>query len=387
MADNRETSEEEKLLNNVEGTPHEEKKPEESKTKMLVISFVCLVVAGLGNKVFQKLETIPMYNYPYFLNLMTTFVYIPLSFAYVLPMIKWGSLITKEQRQIPQYKFAIMGALDGVAGIMQSFAVNFIPSGALIILLTQAAIPISMVITKLFLKTKYKIHNYIGAFIVVCGLVVVLVPQLISGGGDNPHNESKTIIGVWCGVMILSCIPMTLSSVYKEKALNDIEIDVVYLNAWVSVYQFILSLILAVPSGYANVPPIPPAELPGNIWGGMKCYAGFNTLPSDNCKMAPIFVSLYLVFNIAYNILIIMMLKYGGANLLWLAMTFMVPLGNFAFALPFMPEKVTLKATDYVGLVVILGGLVVYRFVGFFLEWYAKRKGTQTGYQAINSDN
>jgi hypothetical protein len=33
------------------------------KTRMLMISFVLLVVIGLGNKVFQKLETIPMYNY------------------------------------------------------------------------------------------------------------------------------------------------------------------------------------------------------------------------------------------------------------------------------------------------------------------------------------
>jgi hypothetical protein len=94
---------------------------------------------------------------------------------------------------------------------MQSFAVNYIPSGALIILLVQAAIPISMVVTKVFLKTKYKVHNYIGAIIVVIGLVVVLVPQLIGGGGDNPNHESKLIIGIWCGVMILSCIPMTLS--------------------------------------------------------------------------------------------------------------------------------------------------------------------------------
>jgi hypothetical protein len=123
------------------------------------------------------------------------------------------------------------------------------------------------------------------------------------------------------------------------------------------------------------------------MWGGMKCYAGFNTLPTDNCHSAPLFVTLYLFFNIGYNILIIMMLKYGGANLLWLAMTFMVPLGNFAFALPFMPGRVDLHATDYIGLVVILGGLVVYRFVGFFLEWYTNRKKKSGGYEPINSDS
>lgn len=32
-----------------------------------------MVFVSLANKVFQKLETIPMYNYPNFLNLLTTF--------------------------------------------------------------------------------------------------------------------------------------------------------------------------------------------------------------------------------------------------------------------------------------------------------------------------
>ena len=30
---------------------------------MLVISFVAMIFIGLGNKIFQKLETIPMYKY------------------------------------------------------------------------------------------------------------------------------------------------------------------------------------------------------------------------------------------------------------------------------------------------------------------------------------
>ena len=43
-------------------------------------------------------------------------------------------------------------------------------------------------------------------------------------------------------------------------------------------------------------------------------------------------------------------------------MTVMVPLGSFAFALPFMPEATAVKGTDVAGLFVILSGLVLYRF-------------------------
>lgn len=50
---------------------------------------------------------------------------------------------------------------------------------------------------------------------------------------------------------VLSCLPMCLSSVYKEKALGDDDIDVIYLNGWVAVFQFMVSLLFAVPSAYA----------------------------------------------------------------------------------------------------------------------------------------
>jgi len=346
------------------------------KQRMLVISFLFLIVVGLGNKIFQKLQTLPMYNYPYFLGLLVTFFYVPLSFAYIWPMILWGSAITKEQRQIPWYKFAVMGILDGIAGLMQSFAVNYIPSGSLIVLLYQSAIPISMVISKIILKAKYGIHHYVGAVIVICGLIVVLVPSFVDPQ-KNSQNVSQVTIAIWSTALITSCIPMTLSSVYKEKALGEVEIDVVYMNGWIAVYQFIISLALAVPSAYASN--LTPQSLPENMLNGAKCYVGINSITGgdhpDDCRMGPLYVTLYLLFNVLYNILIIMILKYGSSNILWLAMTIMVPMVNFAFALPFMPDPQSLTVYNDVGLVVIMLGLIIYRFWVLFYDFIQKRRG------------
>jgi hypothetical protein len=47
---------------------------------------------------------------------------------------------------------------------------------------------------------------------------------------------------------------MTLSSVYKEKALGETEIDVVYLNGWVAIYQFIIGIALGIPSPFFLLP-------------------------------------------------------------------------------------------------------------------------------------
>ncbi|KAJ1630841.1 hypothetical protein T492DRAFT_1116161 [Pavlovales sp. CCMP2436] len=110
--------------------------------------------AGLCNKIFVKLMTFPLYNYPVFVNLISSFIYLPTSFAYILPMILAGR-ISKAERQIPQSVFIVMGALDSITGIMQLFATNFIASGSLLILLQQASIPLSMLISRVTLDTRY----------------------------------------------------------------------------------------------------------------------------------------------------------------------------------------------------------------------------------------
>lgn len=103
---------------------------------------------------------------------------------------------------------------------------------------------------------------------------------------------------------------MCLSSVYKEKALGDTEIDAIYMNYWVAVYQFLVSFPLLIPMGYASSPVVKITDLPTNLWNGMRCYAGYNSItvadPSsgaqvDNCTMGPVFVNIYILFNVSWR--------------------------------------------------------------------------------------
>lgn len=296
---------------------------------------------------------------------------IPVCFAYIIPMARSGG-IPRYQLMMSKRPFLIMGVLDAIASIMQIFAATYLP-GPLITLLLQAAIPISMIISKYLVKAQYDIFQYFGAVIVVCGIMTVLSPS-ISGGGS----------ALWACVLIASTIPMTLSSVYKELALGETEIDPMYLNGWVAVFQFFFALILCVPSSLASSPPVPIPDLPRNLLDGLYCYGGVNSVtcaddsssctPDDCFPDGPIFVNIYMFFNQVYNLLIILLLKYGSSNLLYLALTLMVPLANVAFTLPFMPERSTLKPTDIIGLVIICVGLACYRFAGELYRQYQDRR-------------
>eukprot|EP00605_Chrysophyceae_sp_TOSAG23-4_P002447 GSChrysophyteH1.ASY1.ANO1.2706.1 assembled CDS len=116
-----------------------------------------------------------------------------------------------------------------------------------------------MAISVYALGASYTASQYTGAAVVLVGIIVVLVPQLfpqvntedmdaslhIRGGRSHDHtdalsieessgvptamNTSSTSELMWIFILVVSCVPMVLSSVYKEKALGELEIDVIFL--------------------------------------------------------------------------------------------------------------------------------------------------------------
>lgn len=303
-----------------------------SDDKKLLITFLLMVIIGTINKIFQKLQAIPMYNYPNTLNLLQNFIYVPLCFIYILPVQRYSLLnnaIPNEVQRMNKRPFVIMGLLDCITCLLFTFAAVYLP-GSLLILLPQSAIPISMILSKYIKGERYAIYQYLGAIIVILGIMVVLEPLItqrhvnqvcvaydedefcsvcvgevteegclshsIEGGADDSDNhqpwnvegdsymmmlrymaqqqsndtasgeeaddhdgklcywaptDSSSSSGssatsttlLWSVVAILACIPMTLSSIYKEVSLSGSQtnIDPIFLNGWVALYQLFVS--------------------------------------------------------------------------------------------------------------------------------------------------
>jgi drug/metabolite transporter (DMT)-like permease len=308
-----------------------EEMEEEKEDGNLVVYFLLMLVFALGNRVFGRLQTYPLHNYPIFLSMILCLVYVPVCFAYIIPAIMFTTNITDEQRQIPKYKFAVMGAYDSLAGLLSTFAVNYIASASTVVLVQQSAIPISMMVSFLTLGSRYTQSQYLGASIVMGGIVLVLIPSFMGGGQQTDASGNAVDPAgqlLWIGVLVISCVPMCLSSVYKEKALGEVEIDCTYLNGWVAVFQLLIAVPLCFPS--ASVQDMPISNILPNIYQGFLCWGGVNTVtlsnnpynqPLDNCADGPLLVTTFLFFNVIYNFLIVVILKYGSANILWLAST------------------------------------------------------------------
>jgi drug/metabolite transporter (DMT)-like permease len=404
---------------------------EESVTSLLHLSertkkewklwlvFLLLLISGVSNVVLAKLQSLPMYNYPTFLNVYANFMYIIMSFSYILPAVHFGwfhNSIRWRHLKMNKKPFLVMGFLDAIAAAMQVLSSFYLP-GTLLVLLPQAAIPISMLAGAVLLEEVFTWQQITGACIVLGGIIAVLLPvwthhrapdytcQVVLEAEedyctvcdmeisedtclshvkqglfadsnsslpyyychwvskDDSMRNDDALVFVWSLVMVASCIPMVLSSVYKQVALQ-VQLDPILVNGFVAIFQLLCGIPLAIPAGVSASPSVAPWELPGNWWSATKClFLQANAIDSgchpDDCAQAALFVHLGLVSSAVYTVSMMFVLKYGSASLLYLGLTLIVPLGHLLFS---VHSPSSMHWSDLVGLITLLAGLILYRF-------------------------
>eukprot|EP01027_Heterolobosea_sp_BB2_P008927 GEZU01013221.1.p1 GENE.GEZU01013221.1~~GEZU01013221.1.p1 ORF type:complete len:315 (-),score=110.10 GEZU01013221.1:184-1128(-) len=236
-----------------------------------------------------------------------------------------------------------------------------------------------MIASFIFLKERYKLFQYLGAAVILAGIGISFLDSVLYKSGASQVQNSA----IWCVLYFSNNIPSALSGVYKEIAFKSQPMDIYYLNAWISLWQFIFGL-LFFPIQFIKIfGGLTLKEIPYSLYWGAKCFIGINTIKNpgpnqvaDNCAHGfgglPVFIPvlMYLFFNIGYNIFLLLVLKYGSAALMYIASTVNLPLSNIAFYLigiiPVFSATLGIKLhwPDYVGLIVILGGLIMYRLSG-----------------------
>lgn len=80
--------------------------------------------------------------------------------------------------------------------------------------------------------------------------------------------------------------------------------DVIYLNGWVSLFQFLINIPFAVPSAWLTG--LKTSDIPQDMVDGSKCYWGINSYltdtsygPADDCHKAFLYTNAYLVSSLS----------------------------------------------------------------------------------------
>lgn len=94
-------------------------------------------------------------------------------------------------------------------GILGFFADPHVP-GATQQLVLQITIPITMATTVVALKTRYTLGQYLGATVIIVGIVVDIIPAFA-----DPSSGLAPDSFWWLLVFVGSCIPFAFSYVFK----------------------------------------------------------------------------------------------------------------------------------------------------------------------------
>jgi len=86
------------------------------------------------------------------------------------------------------------------------------------VVVSQAILPVNMLFSYLVLHTRYKWSHYLGALLILSGVLVAAHAALTA-------TSTKAY---WVIIQMSATIPASISNVVKEKGLKDLDLDVWY---------------------------------------------------------------------------------------------------------------------------------------------------------------
>ncbi|UIZ22677.1 hypothetical protein KXD40_003731 [Peronospora effusa] len=241
-------------------------------------------------------------------SIFMTFLYIPPMFCIVGYKATHDNLAEDDGVEFPKFYFFVMGLLDLLHGLML-----FIAGGRTdpteTLLFMQASIPISACISAAFFGVRYTRPQVIGMLAITGGLILSLIPCI-----EDIHSESfdDQEIG-WNSIFYLfAAIPGSLSMLYKEHVIRDQPVNMSYLNAWVSMNQFVAGLLVA--------PLIFDAEflhLDQKSSGFMCLIQGESEVSTDHCYMGLPILILYVFSNLVVNLLLLQLIRLTSVSTMY----------------------------------------------------------------------
>jgi len=343
----------------------------------LMFFTVCLLLSSVGNQVNFKRMTSAMPNYGWYLTQLSTFIYVP--FFLVLA----GTGVIEGASRSMLKKFAIMGLFDGLSGTLMVLGGSH-TGGTMQVLLSQCVIPMTIALSVVCLSKEYHWLQYLGAGVIVAG---ILAAQMLSTGGGADSNN----LMLFNIIFVVSMIPTALSSVFKEIAFKDHDgdLDVNVLQFWVAIFQFLTNFIATPIYTLKILGPqqVPLSEMSNLLYEGTRCLFFLEDQVKDHCGLpgerecdhctdawVPVFS--YLFFNMMFNVFTMLVIKHGSAALSFLVATLRMPLSSLAFSSTWImgAEAVQPGLSDYVSLVVIITGLVVYRYGARLLKEQLRKR-------------
>ncbi|GMI13767.1 hypothetical protein TrVE_jg9630 [Triparma verrucosa] len=330
-----------------------ERKEGKTPKATVAIVFLLFVVLRAMDRVFNKRVQDRMVNYqlmymnvlwPIGVQIMTVFMcwlYVeqqnagavkaglpkPYDYSFFLPGARFASKRSADGTY-PQWRLGLFSFWDEVNAVFTSLPGPYI-NLTMQSILTNLNVVWTVVISIFYLKATYFQAHYAGCIIIILSGLVAVTVELQSGTGLNSYisatGVSETTSPLWYIIFILGTIPAGISNCYKEKVLKTDDLDIMYAVLWSGYWQIIWGFVMF-PINWIRMPDPAVYNAPGDTWKYVQntwtCFNGVAPDPTNTqdlaCESAggsaAVWFMVYLVFNVAFNVLMLWLTKKMSAT-------------------------------------------------------------------------
>lgn len=278
----------------------------------------------------------------------------------------------------------VIAVCDSLSSLLVLAPALYLPSD-LLLLLGQAGLPFTLLVSAAYLKTRYRTVHVLAVGTVLAGVAVDLLPTLFQSADDAAHAD-KAAVGVplVVGAVVLALLahgPMAASRVYQDHWLKAYDLHPWAVVAAVAPVQLLLSAGLLAGVALAPLPhPAPalaPADFAPYVANATRCVLGTTAaLPPVGTATATasgaagvacggvgaVFLA-HLLVNMLYNLFAVTVIKRASANLSVLLNVLRIGGSALLYAWPLVAGAAydPVTPTAVLALVVVALGVVTYR--------------------------
>lgn len=276
-----------------------------------------------------------------------------------------------------------LALLDTISGTLAILPILYLPS-IVLLLFGQLTLPLNMLLSRFILQYQYVNLHYYGAVVVLLGVLVASYAD-----ATNPKNSfNYDMMIFWSLLLLIVKFLGAGASIYRERMLKKYNLKAWHTTVWVSLFQSLFSLLL-LPVVLIPFPapwiPIQVGDLELYIRNAFHCLFGQSleglvTAPSlvlngttheISSEMTNLCVGdnnwilfcIFLLFNIIYNVLDILLTKLMSSNYAITMAVLRIGLSAFLFTQKWLagPAYHEILFLQVIGFFVILLGILVYK--------------------------
>ena len=242
--------------------------------------------------------------------------------------------------------------------------------GAITNIMTQVVLPFNMLGSLLFLGTRYKQVHYVGAILVIYGVLINLMPFFLGQVAKSPDNKYYDPNLFWIMLNTVATVFAAASNIYTEVCLKDYDLDVWYANAWIATYQLVMGIVtcwtLSIQVFTDPNPAVSIQQYGNYFYQATRCFFGYSAVDvmngdSYDCNQPILLVfCIYIFFNIIFNMLMLYVFKKGSSVLFVVSSAVALPLADFLYMIPLIAGPAIQAFTLYDGFALFIMMLALY---------------------------